>query len=419
MINNSTLGIYFFARTEKLAKDGKAPVYVRITVDGKRSLVTLKRYIEPDRWDKTAGYAKGFKENAKQLNAYIDIFRNKIYAAHKSLIDNDEIISAAEIKNVLLGRTTRMKTLVQLFEYHNQMMKEKVNIEYAPATLRRFETTLMHIKAFLKINYKKEDILLIALKHQFITDLEHYFRTERGCNHNSTMKYIKNLKKVVNIALNNDWLDKDPFKKFKTRIEPVERDYLTEEELKILKEKEFKIKRLEVTRDVFLFSCYTGLAFADVSKLDEKNIAIGIDGEKWLRIKRSKTNTPCNIPLLPLALEIIEKYKDNPEAQYMNRLLPIKSNQKQNAYLKEIADLCEINKNLTTHLARHTFATTVTLANGVPIESVSSMLGHKSIQTTQIYSKVIEKKVSEDMLALKLRLKEKNKNQQKNTANGK
>jgi site-specific recombinase XerD len=234
--------------------------------------------------------------------------------------------------------------------------------------------------------------------------LEHYLKTVRNCNHNTTIKYIKNLKKIVNLAIKNDWLSKNPFIRFEGKIKAVKREYLTAEELQKIIELRIKIPRLDQIRDVFVFSCYTGLAYIDVANLTQDNIVRGIDGEWWIFTQRIKTENKSNVPLLPMALSIIQKYKIDPESLNKEMLLPVISNQKLNAYLKEIATLAGINKNLTFHLARHTFATTVTLANGVPIESVSEMLGHKSIRTTQIYAKVIEKKVSEDMKILKDKL---------------
>ncbi len=208
----------------------------------------------------------------------------------------------------------------------------------------------------------------------------------------------------MKIAVKNEWLEKDPFENFKVTLKQVDREFLTEDELLKIESKEFYLPRLAQVRDIFVFSCYTGLAYIDVAKLTSDNIRKGIDGELWINIHRHKTDTPSNIPLLPKAVEIIEKYKDNAAVVNKAGILPMLSNQKLNSYLKEIDDLCGIQKNLTFHLARHTFATTVTLTNGVPIESVSSMLGHTSIKTTQIYAKVVQKKVSEDMKALKLKL---------------
>lgn len=206
---------------------------------------------------------------------------------------------------------------------------------------------------------------------------------------------------MVNLALKNEWLERDPFAKFKKTFTKTNRECLTEMELKTVELKEFKIERLSFVKDLFVFSCYTGLAYIDVMQLTPGSITFGIDGDMWLFTNRQKTDTNVKIPLLPKALEIIEKYKEHPKAQADETLFPIISNQKLNSYLKEIADLCGITKNLTFHLARHTFATTVTLTNGVPIETVSKLLGHSSIRTTQIYAKVVERKVSEDMKLLK------------------
>lgn len=204
----------------------------------------------------------------------------------------------------------------------------------------------------------------------------------------------------MNLAIKNDWLNKDPFINFSAKIKPVKREYLTQEELARIEELDIGIRRLYTVRDVFVFSCYTGLAYVDIEKLTPDNLVKGIDGKLWIQTFRQKTDTKSNIPLLSPALLILEKYSDDPETTNSGSLLPVNSNQKMNAYLKEIGTLAGINKILTFHLARHTFATTITLANGVPIESVSEMLGHKSIRTTQIYAKVIDKKVSEDMSKL-------------------
>lgn len=218
------------------------------------------------------------------------------------------------------------------------------------------------------------------------------------------MKHIERLRKMVNLAITLDWLPKDPFASFKKHFDKVERQCLTAEELASLANKEFKIDRLEHVRDMFLFSCYTGLAYIDMTQLTKENIIKGIDGGLWLSTSRVKTDTSVRVPLLPQAKVLVDKYRDDPRAQYSSTVFPVISNQRMNGYLKEIADVCGITKTLTFHIARHTFATTVTLSNGVPIESVSKMLGHTSIRTTQIYAKVVESKLSEDMGRLQERL---------------
>jgi site-specific recombinase XerD len=404
MRNESSLGILFFIRKERGSDDKKAAIYLRITVNGKRAELSIKREVEIEKWVPEAGKAKGTKEDVRQLNDYIALWERKTYQSHKDLIEEEVSITAEAIKNRLLGRYETQKTLVEVFEYHNRLLSEKVNIDHALGTWLRYETTLKHVKDFMTLVYKQNDISLSKLNYKFATDLEHYLITVRRCNQNSTSKYIKNLKHVIKIALKNEWIDKDPFINFKSTVRPVDRGFLTPEELQILEEKEISIPRINQVRDIFVFSCYTGLAYVDVLELTPDNIKKGIDGELWITIHRHKTDIASNIPLLPKAVEIISKYRDHPVAVQKGVLLPVLSNQKLNSYLKEIADICDIKKNITFHLARHTFATTVTLTNGVPIESVSSMLGHTNIKKTQIYAKVIQKKVSDDMKALKQKL---------------
>jgi integrase len=218
------------------------------------------------------------------------------------------------------------------------------------------------------------------------------------------MKYITCVKKMAIRALRNGWLQRDPFLGFNMALREVEREALTEEELHAMETKTFPAERLTQVRDIFLFSCFTGLAYADLQKLRRSEISTGIDGGKWIFTRRQKTDSSSRIPVLPMALDILQKYSDHPQCQIQDKVLPILSNQKMNAYLKEIADCCGISKSLTFHIARHTFATTITLSNGVPIETVSKMLGHRNLKTTQHYAKILDKKVSQDMLALKEKL---------------
>jgi site-specific recombinase XerD len=377
---------------------------MRITTNGKRAEMAIHRHIAPKHWNNESGVPKGSKNEIKQLHEYLALMRSKVYMAQKSLIEDGKPLTSVSIRNIVQGRSEKQHKLLEVFEYHNKLMEERIPGEYSPTTLLRFKTTKNHLADFIKKQYKTDDLYLSQLNHEFVSNLEHYFKTVRGCNHNSTVKYIKNLKKIINLAKKNDWLIRDPFINYSGTIKPVIRDYLTADELAALENKKILVPRLAQVRDIFIFSCYTGLAYIDVFNLTWDNIVRGIDGERWIFTRREKTSIKSNIPLLPKALEIIEKYKEDPSCNIKHTLLPILSNQKMNAYLKEIAILAEINKNLTFHLARHTFATTVTLTNGVPIESVSEMLGHTNIRTTQIYAKVIDKKVSRDMLDLKTKL---------------
>lgn len=260
---------------------------------------------------------------------------------------------------------------------------------------------MKHTKDFILWKYNITDINIDKIDHSFITEYEFYLRSERKCANNTAVKYIKNFHKIINQCLANGWLNKDPFSNYKAKVKEVVRDFLSEAEIEQMINKEFISERLELVRDIFVFSCFTGLAYIDVKQLTLDNISLGIDGDKWIFKNRQKTDTASKIPLLPMAQAIINKYAEQPVCKNEKRLLPILSNQKMNAYLKEIADVCGIKKDLTFHIARHTFATTITLSNGVPLETVSKMLGHTSLKTTQHYAKILDKKISEDMMILK------------------
>ncbi|MGE0019575.1 MAG: site-specific integrase [Draconibacterium sp.] len=400
----STLSVNFLIRKNRANSDKEVPIYVRITVENERAEIATGRFIDPDDWDGKSNKAIGKKKGNVQLNKFLDIIKSNIYEHHTEMVKNGEHISARNIKSRFLGLTEKQKTLIQIFEYHNQQIKELSGTSYADATIKRYTTTIQHVKSFLKYQYQVDDIALQNIKYSFISDFEHYFKIVRKCNHNTTVKYLKNLRKIINLAVKNEWLEKDPFQKFKSKIIEVKRDFITKEELQRLEDLKLSFTRLEIVKDVFIFACYSGLAFVDVANLTRNNIRLGIDGDLWILTERTKTKNQSNIPLLPKAHDLIEKYSSYSNKKTDNHIFPVFSNQKMNAYLKEIADLASIDKNLTFHIARHTFATTITLANGVPIESISSMLGHKSIRTTQIYSKVINEKVSNDMNLLKKKL---------------
>jgi site-specific recombinase XerD len=384
---------------------------MRITIDGKRAEVSTHKKVITDNWDPSTGYAKGLGEEARILNQYLDSLKSRVNKQYNILDSLGKEITADALKNSLMGVSERKYTLIETFNYHNEQFRQRVGVDFVYGSYQHYLATFSKIKNFLSFQYHKSDITLDDLKNQFVTNFEYYLKTKEGCCHNTAMKHIKHLKKVIRMAISNDWLQRDPFINFKCSYKETNRGYLTPEELETLSQKQFSIHRLEVVRDIFLFSCYTGIAYSDVVALTNDDITTGIDGEKWVIIYRHKTGGRSPIPLLPQALTIINKYRDCPECDNSGKLLPVKSNQKMNAYLKEIADLCEIKKDLSTHLARHTFATTITLANGVPIETVSKMLGHSSIRTTQIYSKVVDSKISNDMLKLKDQLNQNVKSQ--------
>ena len=398
-----SFGLQFYLKKSKYDKDGEVTIYMRITVNGNSCEISTKRKCEPQKWNAVAGRVDGKTESAKSLNAYLEVLQRKVYEKRKFLLENDHQVSAENIKTLLHGEELNQHKymLMEIFTYHNQQMGELVGREFAPGTYERYCTSYKHTLSFLQWKYNVTDIDINQLNFEFITEYEFWLKSTRKCDHNTTMKYLSNFRKIINRCIRNGWLQRDPFLGFKMTKREVERIALTEFELQALALKQFSIERLSVVRDIFLFSCYSGLAYADVKKLKRSEIFIGIDGQKWLFSKRQKTDIAVRIPLLPSALTIIDLYASNPQCLAGNRVLPVLSNQKMNAYLKEIADLCCITKNLTYHIARHTFATTVTLSNGVPIETVSKMLGHRNLKTTQHYAKILDIKISEDMKSLR------------------
>jgi len=288
---------------------------------------------------------------------------------------------------------------MNVFKEHNEMVKGLVNKDFAPGTLERYNTCYKHVEDFIKLKYKRTDMSMFEIKPMFIRNFEYYLKTTRNCSNNTTIKYIKNFKKIIRIAMANGWMKEDPFRNIKYHLDDVDMAYLSEEELKLLMNKHFELERLQLVRDTYLFCCFTGLAFVDVASLKYTDIE-DKNGKLWIKKKRQKTKNWCTIPLLEPALKIIDKYRENPRCIANGYVLPVLSNQKMNAYLKEIADVCGINKNLSTHTARHTFATTVTLANQISIEVVSKMLGHSSINMTKKYARVVDDLVSRDMQKL-------------------
>jgi site-specific recombinase XerD len=398
---NTFMTLSFQVKKSKTAKDGRFPLYIRITINGLRTEFSTSRYIDLTKWDQKSVQAKGTSEESKSINAFTNSIRVKMFEHFRLLSEKNEVVTVEMVRNAYFGVHEKGKTLIEVFEYHNLQMKNLVGIDFSEGTMERYNTALKHTKEFMLWKFHKSDIELKEFSLAFITEMEYYLKVVRKCNHNTSLKYITNLKKVVGIAVKNEWMEKNPFKNYKIQLKEVERECLTENEMQVMANKEFASQRLEQVRDIFLFSCFTGLAYADAKKLSKEHIILGIDGERWIKINRTKTDTRSSIPLLPTAQAIIEKYRDNETCQKTNCLLPVLSNQKMNDYLKELAVVCGIQKTITFHLARHTFATTVTLTNGVPIESVSKMLGHKSLRTTQHYAKIIDRKLSDDMAILK------------------
>ncbi|MBP6661632.1 MAG: site-specific integrase [Paludibacter sp.] len=398
---NTKLSVLFFVKRTKTNVDGLLPIFIRVTVNGERIEFSTKRFTTSEKWSVEGKRMKGTSAESKATNSYLDTLKAKVYDYQQQLIREDEVVNAENMRNKIMGVEKRKHMIVGIFQNHNNEIRALIGKDYAAATLVRYETSLKHTVDFMKWKYRISDIDIKKIDHEFITSYEFYLKSVCNCCQNTASKYIKNFGKIIRICLANGWLDKNPFINYKGKEVEVERAFLSMEEIETMLNKEFVSDRLNLVKDIFLFSCFTGLAYADVKKLSRKNIGFGVDGERWIFINRTKTDTRSNIPILPIAAFILDKYEDHPQVVNQEKLLPILSNQKMNSYLKEIADVCGINKELTYHIARHTFATTVTLSNGVPIESVSKMLGHKNLKTTQHYAKILDLKVSIDMRILK------------------
>nr|WP_319399131.1 site-specific integrase [uncultured Carboxylicivirga sp.] len=400
----STFNVLFFIKKNAEKKDGTAPVVARITINGKMAQFNTKQFIKPEDWSVDLGKAKGRNAEAKTINSVLEEIKISIHEAYNDLTRRDTLITAEKIKITFLGIGLEQHLLLELFEECNNTLKTQVGITKSKATYQKAEVCKRHLSEYLKIEHKLSDIDLRDINHSFIVGFENFLTIKCHCNLNTSAKFMQKFKSIVLLAQKNGWLLNDPFGNYKISLKKVDRGYLNDDELKRIMQKSFGSERLERIRDIFIFSCYTGLAYIDIKNLRQEHITKGFDGNLWINTKRQKTSIKTVVPLLDIAQLILDKYKGLPNGV----LLPIPTNQKTNQYLKEIADVCGINKNLTFHLALHTFATTVTLSKGVPIESVIKMLGHTNIKTTQIYARITNEKIGADikLLAEKLKVSE-------------
>ena len=407
MRTSSTFSILFWIHGQRADKNNASPLYARITLNGKKIIISLKQKINIDLWDAKRQRAKGNTKVAREVNYYLDEVKSEIVLCYRDLKNESKVVTPQLIKARYLGEDKKNHSLRDIINYHN----EKMGVKLARKTLCHYETSQKYILKYVAKEYKREDIFLQDLDYQFVLGLESFLRSyqprhyQGKIGNNAVMKHIQRLRRMVTLAYHMEWIERDPFVKFKPKLEKREREFLTQLELESIEELVTPIERLAMVRDLFIFSCYTGISYGDIMTLDKESVIRGIDGDLWLMATRNKTGTPFKIPILSKTEQLIAKYENHPRTQFDSKLMPTISNQKLNSYLKEIADLCHISKNLTFHMARHTFATTVTLTNGVPIETVSKLLGHTKLATTQIYARVVEKKISEDMNNLRHKLK--------------
>lgn len=398
----STFKILFYARKNYVTKNGEIGIMARISLNGQKTQFSTKLMVLLDLWDTKGNRASGKSHQTRLINETLDGIKVSLTSHYRELEKKESVVTVEKIKNAFLGLLGDNQRLLEVFEQHNKEIERLIGISKSKDTVQKYWRTYRRLKVFVRMRYNTKDIPLIDINYSFIVGFDTYLRAECSLGLNSAAKLMQMFKHIMIIAKNNGWIFIDPFANYKIRLKKVDRGYLLNEELEKIMQKHFSIKRLEQVRDIFIFACFTGLAYIDVYNLREGDIRKSFDGKLWIIKKRQKTNIQSNILLLDIPKIILNKYKDElPDG----RVLPTLSNQKMNSYLKEIGDLCGIKKNLTFHLARHTFATTITLAKGVPIETVSKMLGHTNIKTTQIYARITDDKIGNDMSVLAKKLK--------------
>ncbi len=400
-MNLAKLNILFLIAKNRIRQDGKAPIFCRLTLHKKRKQFSTGYFIKPDTWNNKKQLVKPPNEENTFLNKELSLIKQKINQAFLFLQVNEEVFDVNDVYLQYKGHnTSARKTLLEVFQLHNTRMQKLIGKEYSKSTHHKFIEAKKHTANFIKFEYGKNDILLDSLKMSFLKDFDFYLKSELNHKQITINKSIQRVRKIIKLALAEGYLLKDPFILYQSKRYEKKVVYLTQAELKQLEEYQFAQQRLEQVRDMFVFCCYTGLAYREMSDLKPKHLIKGYDGNIWIEMMRKKTKTSLSIPLLPVAERILNKYKSE------TSLLPIISNQKFNSYIKEIAEIIGIEKRLTHHIARKTFATTVLLYNDVPMEIVSELLGHSKITITQDhYAKVVQKKVGESIEKLKIKLK--------------
>ena len=389
----SIFRVVFYLRSNYVNKEGKTSVMLRIYLNNERlSLGSTGISVKSSQWDKEKERIKGRTTEALNTNLQLDNIASGLQSIFRR-IEMSDVVSLERIKSEFLGKKEEIDTLMQLFEKHNGDVAKQIGVSVGKATLQKYNVCKRHFSEFLEKQYKRSDLKLTELTYVVIREFDLYLRTEVGQNPNTATKTMKTFKTITLLGQKMGVLLHDPFMNHRFHIEPVNRGFLTDEEILCIAHKQINIPRLELIRDIFIFSCFTGLAYIDVSNLTPDHI-VTLGDKQWIMTQRQKTSVETNVLLLDIPKAIIAKYGGK---TYRNgKLFPMLTNQKTNSYLKEIADICGIKKNLTFHLARHTFAT-MSLSKGVPMESVSKMLGHTNIRTTQIYARITNKKIEHDM----------------------
>ena len=387
----------FYLRSNHVNKDGKSMVMLRCSLNGERAnFGSTGIGVDPKTWDCTKSRVKGKNTEALSTNLQLSNLEDLVTSLYYKYEKTNKL-SLERIKQDYLGKTVSTETIMELFEAHNEDVKKQVGCGGLSTTsYSKYELVRKRFAQMILKQYRRKDLRLTEVTPFVIHDFELYLRTEIGQSPNTATKTLKTFKSVILFGIRNGLMTNNPFANIRFHLKGVDRGYLEDDELNRLMNKEIGNKRLSLIRDLFVFSCFTGLAYIDLANLKGENI-VTLNGVEWIKGRRVKTGTLINVVLLDIPKRLILKYTDDKRRK--EHLFPIISNQKMNEYLKEIAAICDIDKNLTCHIARHTFAT-MALSKGVPIESVSKMLGHTNIRTTQIYAKVTDKKIEHDMEGL-------------------
>ena len=394
----STFKVLFYLKKNAPKKNGSVPVMCRITIDGTIAQFSCKCDIHPDLWDIKSNRASGKSAVALETNRFLDKIRVGINAKYKEIAERDNYVTAKKVKNAFLGLEMRHETLLKVFVQHNEDFFKQVDAGLrCPSTYHKYCTVYKHLEEFIKTRYRVSDIALKELTPAFITDFDIFLRTEKQCCNNTVWIYMMPLRRMITIAQNHGWIVRDPFVDYSISAESTDRDYLTKDEIRRLLDLKFRRKSMELVRDLYVFCCFTGLSFTDMKNLAKDNLQTSFDGKLWIITKRQKTGVESNIMLLDIPKQIIEKYDGMAND---NLLLPVPTYITACKNIKKIIGLCGIEKEITWHTSRHTMATEICLTNGVPIETLSKMLGHTNIRTTQIYAKITHEKESRDMAAL-------------------
>lgn len=398
---NNVFKVFFYPRKNYVYKNGEVGIRVLISLNGDRLQFASELTIPLDMWNEEENRASGKYAKAKVINNELEDIEATLKFHYRELKRYDSFVTVHQVRDAYKGVTAKSRMLLEVFKEYNEEISKRLGKNISNCTVSKYKRTKERLAEFIKSKFKKTDIPVNQVNYSFICSFDSYLTSVWNCGTNTKVKYLQHLKCIITLARNNGWMQTEPFTNFKIKRQKSDRGYLGQEELMVIMQKKLAIKRLEYVRDIFVFSCFTGLSYIDVKKLERKHIQSTFDDSMWVRKKREKTGVQSNILLLEVPKMILAKYIGMLPG---NQVLPVISNQRLNSYLKEIADLCGIEKNLTFHLARHTFATTVTLAKGVPLETVSKMLGHTSLKTTQIYARITDQKIGYDMQELSRKL---------------